>query len=147
MQLHNLLLRLQCHLLSSLLQQYLQIQYINYFPKCNAITFVILCYCILIIFFSWINEKQSVLSLENFGTLSPKWEVSMDSLPSELREYHGRGGARRGGEQQNKDLEVTISQVHMNSWRLKQRARGLQVFVPGPLCLCYRFQFRVIQGS
>lgn len=70
MQLHNLLLRLQCHLLSSLLQHCLQIWYINSFPKCNAITFVILCYCILIIFFSWINENQRVLSLENVSEVS-----------------------------------------------------------------------------
>lgn len=70
MQPHNLLLRLQCHLLSSPLQHCLQIQYINSFPKCNAIIFVIFMLLHFNYIFSWINENQRVLSLDNVSEVS-----------------------------------------------------------------------------
>jgi hypothetical protein len=48
-------------------------------------------------------------SVRNLGTLCPKWEVSIKSFPSKLRELHRRGGKTvsirgHGGHQGNKDL-------------------------------------------
>lgn len=63
--------------------------------------------------------------LRDLGTPRPKWDVSIKSLPSALREPHGWGGRKsvrtRGdrGQRENKVVKTQCTQ------RLKQHTQGL----------------------
>ena len=67
--------------------------------------------------------------------LSPKLEVSIISLPSELREPYRRGvkSVRSGGvraHQEDKELSVNMIDAHMNSQRLREHAKGMHGSAP-----------------
>lgn len=56
------------------------------------------------------RDPQPHIMQRDLGTVSLKWDVSMKSLPSELRKSHRRGGWKNvrargdGGHQENKSL-------------------------------------------
>lgn len=73
----------------------------------------------------WDSQPDIMQIMRNLGRLSPKWDVSIISLPSRFREPH-RSGDRKNvrasgdeGPQLNKTL-YQQNKVHMNSQRLKQ---------------------------
>ena len=82
-----------------------------------------------------------------------KWEVSIKSLSSELREIFRRWErkevrTRRDGWKTPgvQSLLEELNKAHINSQRLKQQAQGIQESVPGPQQTYSSTQFCVFMG-
>ena len=68
-------------------------------------------------------EREREERERDLGTFSPKWDVSIKSLPPEFRESWGRGGrkivrARRDGRHQETRPSKHRTDTQMNSQRL-----------------------------
>lgn len=71
--------------------------------------------------------SRNMEKLTDLGILSPEWNVSIKSLPSELSELHG-GGCTKSisvrwdrGHQENKDLSINLIKAHRD-WGIIHRA-------------------------
>lgn len=78
------------------------------------------------------THSQTSCRVRDLGILSPKWNVSIKSLPSERRQPCGRGSWKEhrshrelGVNQENQVFQITISKYPVSSQRLKQPAQGL----------------------
>lgn len=78
------------------------------------------------------THSQTFCRVRDLGTLRPKWNVSIKSLPSEMRQPCGRRGWKEhrshrelGVNQENQVFQITISKYPASSPRLKQPAQGL----------------------
>lgn len=81
----------------------------------------------------WIQDPQPDLKKRNLGTHSSKWDISINSLPSELRESR-RGGGKSKRQRVWSTLEITAS----TSYELTETetaCTGLHIY--------YSFQFSV----
>lgn len=91
------------------------------------------------------THSQTLKRTISLGAINLKWDVSIKSLPTELRKAQRRDRGDRG-HQEYKDFQINMSKALMSSQRLKQDTWGLHSFVPGLLSLHYSFQFSVFIG-
>jgi hypothetical protein len=87
-------------------------------------------------------QPVDMQTVSNLGILSPKWDVTIKSLTSAIREHWKEEAERVSGSVGIEDIKETkLSKhnkvgIHMNSPRLRQHAQSLHLSTPEEVDTC-----------